>query len=203
MWNRGFLLAIPLLIALPCPASADIYVRDDNGVPVFSDAPAGKGFSLFMRTGDLPRDGLARHADKAAIAERMRTYSPMVDSIARQNALEPALLHAVIMVESGYNPGATSPKGAVGLMQLMPRTAMRYGTENRHDPEQNLKGGARYLADLIRQFGGDLSLALAAYNAGEDSVRRSGMQIPPLTETRRYVPAVLSRYRLLLKDRTG
>jgi soluble lytic murein transglycosylase-like protein len=177
-------------------------MRDDGGVPVFSDRPEGRGFSLFLRTSDLPQAAPARHADAGRTAERMRLYSPLVDAVARQHALEPALLHAVIMVESGYNPVATSAKGAVGLMQLMPQTALRFGTTNRHDPEQNLNGGARYLSALIGQFGGDLSLALAAYNAGENSVRRWGMRIPPFSETQRYVPAVLSRYHWLLERRT-
>ncbi|AXS81485.1 lytic transglycosylase domain-containing protein [Dechloromonas sp. HYN0024] len=180
------------------PAMADIYVRDDSGVPVFSDMPDGGGFNLFLRTNDLPRTSLARHGDASRASDRMRLYTPLVESIARQNDLEPALLHAVIMVESGYNPDAKSPKGAVGLMQLMPQTAQRFGTTNRNDPEQNLKGGARYLSLLINQFGGNLSLALAAYNAGENAVRRWGMKIPPFNETNRYVPAVLNRYRWLM-----
>jgi len=199
--TNGLVLAA-LLLGMAFSASADIYMREEAGVPVFSDMPDHNGFNLFLRTSDLPKTSLARSSTATRSGERMRLYSGLVDTIARQHDLEPALLHAVIMVESGYNPDATSPKGAVGLMQLMPATAQRFGTTNRHDPEQNLTGGARYLSALIGQFGGDLSLALAAYNAGENSVRRWGMRIPPYTETQRYVPAVLNRYHWLLNGNT-
>lgn len=189
----GFILAFGCMT----PGLADIYVRDDGGVPVFSDLPDRAGFSLFLRTDDLPLGSQARRADPARLAERMRQFSPLVATVAKQHALEPELLHAVIMVESGYDPAAVSPKGAVGLMQLMPQTALRHGTSDRRDPGQNLNSGAHHLAGLIKQFGGSLELALAAYNAGEAAVRRSGMKIPPYPETRRYVPAVLARYQLL------
>lgn len=180
-------------------AGADIYVRDDGGVPVFSDRPDQGGFSLFMRTSDLPHRSPARLAAPGQLAERMRLYTPLVESVARQHALEPALLHAIVMVESGYDAGAISPKGAIGLMQVMPQTGRRFGANDLQDPEQNLTSGARYLAQLFRTFAGDLSLVLAAYNAGENAVRRWGMTIPPYGETQRYVPAVMARYRLLLE----
>lgn len=188
-----------LLALLPSVAHADIYVREVDGVPLYTDQPSGnaKSFSLFLRTRDLPAGSMARQADSRLIKQRMETYTPLIEHAAHAAALEPALLHAVIMVESGYNAAALSPKGARGLMQLMPETAKRFGTTNPHDPAENLRGGARYLAQLIREFDGELSLALAAYNAGENAVRRYGGRIPPYAETQRYVPAVLSRYALL------
>ncbi len=118
--------------------------------------------------------------------------------MAAEHDLAPELLHAVIQVESGYNPNAVSPKGAVGLMQLMPATARRLGVVDSRDPLANLRGGARYLRNLIRLFDGDLQLALAAYNAGEAAVQRHARNIPPYAETIAYVEAVQRRYQALL-----
>ena len=105
------------------------------------------------------------------------------------------MLHAVITVESRYDAAAVWPKGAIGLMQLMPGTAKRYGVADPFDPVQNVAGGARYLRDLLRMFDHDVRLALAAFNAGEHSVVRHGYRIPPFAETLEYVPRVLDLYR--------
>jgi soluble lytic murein transglycosylase-like protein len=105
------------------------------------------------------------------------------------------LLHAVIAAESAYNPAALSAKGAVGIMQLLPGTARRYGVADAYDARQNIQGGARYLADLLRLFNNDTTLALAAYNAGEQAVLRHGGKVPPYRETVAYVPRVLGLYR--------
>ena len=115
----------------------------------------------------------------------------MIDEVAREVAMSPQLLHAVIEVESGYQANARSPKGAQGLMQLMPATAERFGVRNAFDPRQNIRGGALYLKWLLEYFRGDLRLALAAYNAGEAAVVKAGYRIPPIAETRDYVPKVL------------
>ena len=109
----------------------------------------------------------------------------------------PNLLRAVIVVESGFNSRAVSKRGAVGLMQLMPATATRFGVSNPYDPLQNVHAGARYLKFLIDRFGHDVRLALAAYNAGEEAVDRNGGQIPPFSETMAYVPRVLKIYQML------
>jgi soluble lytic murein transglycosylase-like protein len=114
---------------------------------------------------------------------------------ARETKVDVALIRAVISVESGYNPSARSSAGAVGLMQLMPGTAKRYGVRNRLDPAQNIHGGARYLRDLQVLFDNNLQLVLAAYNAGEFAVMKYGRRIPPYRETAAYVPKVLSYYR--------
>jgi soluble lytic murein transglycosylase-like protein len=103
----------------------------------------------------------------------------------------------VIVVESGFNSRAVSKRGAVGLMQLMPATATRFGVSNPYDPKENIHAGAHYLKFLMDRFGQDLKLALAAYDAGEDAVDRSGGQIPPFEETMAYVPRVLKIYRML------
>lgn len=124
-------------------------------------------------------------------------YGPLRDMIVAaslREGVDPALVEAVIAVESAYKPWAISPKGAMGLMQLMPQTASRYSVSNPFDPKENLSGGIRYLRDLLRRFGGDLPQALAAYNAGEAAVSRY-RGIPPFRETLDYVRKVLDRYR--------
>ena len=134
-----------------------------------------------------------------------RPYEALIATHARANGLDPALVKAVIAVESAFDPRAISPKGAVGLMQVLPQTGERYGladdarrsiAEKLADPATNLRIGTRYLRDLLARFANDLSLALAAYNAGEGSVATHANQVPPFTETREYVRLVRMIYAL-------
>ena len=127
-------------------------------------------------------------------AKNRKRYAPAIDSVAKQNRLPRALVHAVITAESAYDPNAVSHAGAVGLMQLMPGTAERYGVRNRKDPLANVAGGTRYLRDLLKMFDNNLVLALAAYNAGENAVIKYGNKIPPYEETQTYVQRVLKFY---------
>jgi len=117
------------------------------------------------------------------------TLNEAVERIAADQQLPPALIHSVIKVESNYNPNAVSPKGAQGLMQLIPSTARRFGVVDAFNPVDNIQGGARYLKYLLDLHGGDYALALAAYNAGEAAVARYGT-IPPYPETQNYVQSV-------------
>ena len=121
-----------------------------------------------------------------------RRWTPLINRMAQREGLDPALAHAVIAAESAYRPTARSPKGAVGLMQLMPATAERFGVPRaqRHDPEANLRAGLRYLKWLIARFDGDLRLALAGYHAGEGAVQQYGNRMPPYPETQNYVRKV-------------
>lgn len=128
------------------------------------------------------------------------SYRQIIDDAARSYGLDSALLHAVISVESRYDPTVVSKAGAIGLMQLMPETATRYGVTDSFDAVQNLHGGAKYLRDLLHMFNNNVSLALAAYNAGENAVIRYGNRIPPNRETRKYVPKVLGYYRKYRKE---
>src|ERR1700692_193275 len=124
-------------------------------------------------------------------------YDSIIEKAAMAASVEANLLRAVIVVESGFNPHAVSRRGAVGLMQLMPATATRFGVSNPYDPRENVPAGARYLKFLINRFGQDVSLALAAYNAGEQAVARNGGRIAPFSETIAYVPRVMEIYRML------
>lgn len=134
-----------------------------------------------------------RAADKVlSVLERWR---PEIEAAARQARISEALIAAVVVVESGGNPRAVSPAGAMGLGQLMPGTARRYGVKDPFDPKANLMGSAKYLSDLVDMFRNDIVLALAAYNAGEQAVLRHA-GVPPYSETRAYVPKVLSAFDL-------
>ena len=150
-------------------------------------------FRLGMQSSRIPGSSTTETAIPAPLAGK--PFAAQIQNAAREAGLSPALVHAVISVESGYNPKARSPKGAIGLMQVMPDTALRYGVPDPgRTPEANLRAGTRYLSDLMRQFGSRLDLVLAAYNAGEKAVLRHGYRIPPYRETQLYVPAVLAKF---------
>jgi hypothetical protein len=169
---------------------------DANGVTNFTNVPPNGRYKLLEKTA---RGGFVPVAAQAALrsfGEEDRTrYDSEIAAAAKVYNLDPALLHAVISVESGYDRFARSNKGAAGLMQLTMDTAIRYGVTNRYDVLQNLLGGARYLRDLLAMFHNDMKLALAAYNAGENAVVRYGNHVPPYRETIDYVPRVLSYYK--------
>lgn len=132
--------------------------------------------------------------DYKSIRANRKRYSDMIDEVAHKSRLYPALLHAVVKAESAYDPNAVSSAGAVGLMQLMPGTASRYGVADSRDPKANVEGGARYLRNLLTRYNNDIKLALAAYNAGEKAVEKYGNEIPPYPETQGYVKKVLAFY---------
>ena len=120
-------------------------------------------------------------------------YDDIIDVMAKKYDLPSDLIHSIIRTESNYNRGAVSPKGAQGLMQLMPTTAKIYGVQEVFDPEQNIEGGAKYLNDLVKLYKRNTSLVLAAYNAGQEAVKKYG-GIPPYPETRNYIKDVMSTY---------
>lgn len=191
-----------VLCAVSLPTLADVYVRVEQDVPLYSDLPDSPGFRLVLKdaTNATVREARAPSAGR----KPRQAFVDMVDAAAREAGVEANLLHAVIAVESGYEPTAVSARGAVGLMQLMPDTARRFGIADRRDPRQNLRAGARYLAELLQRFHGNLELTLAAYNAGERAVERAGQAVPNYPETRQYVPAVMRHYRAAERlDGTG
>ena len=179
-------------ILVPATASADIYKWvDSNGMVHLSDRRLNSNYKLLVKTSKRsPRVNLAAHS------VNRKKFTPLIEQLAKRYRLDADLVHAVVMMESAYDPFAVSSAGAVGLMQLMPGTANRYGVADRENPEQNVSGGVRYLRDLLLQFR-SVSLALAAYNAGENAVIRYGRSIPPYPETQRYVWKVLSHYKEL------
>lgn len=184
--------ALVIILGVSEAALAGVYTfTDANGVIHFTNRPADPRYNGMVRVAYLP-DPVRPTTIPLADPNR---YIPLVKKTARELQIDEALLRAVIAVESGYDARAVSSRGAVGLMQLMPETARRYGVTNLYDPAQNIRGGARYLRDLMGKFNNDLSLALAAYNAGEDAIVQHGNRIPPYRETLLYVPKVLDTYR--------
>lgn len=182
--------AIAASAASPSWADRLYGFADERGVFNFSDAASDSRHRLLLNL-DTPRRSTA---PQARIPPRPpERFTPLIHDVARQNRLDPALVKAVAFVESRFDHQARSPKGALGLMQLMPATAARFGVTDPLDPRQNLAGGARYLRELIDRFD-SLPLALAAYNAGEGAVERYGNAIPPFAETVTYVPMVLNHY---------
>lgn len=185
-----------------CQAAASVYsYTDEEGSVTLSNVPADNRYQVLIGEEkevvkeSMPATPLLAVQKPPVIHERKIQYNQIVDKAARAYGLDSALLHAVISVESRYNSKAVSKKGAIGLMQLMPETAQRYGVVDSYDPAQNINGGAKYLRDLLKMFNKDVRLALAAYNAGENMVVKYGNRIPPIRETREYVPKVLGFYR--------
>ena len=196
MINRSILWAALGAATLlgPIEARADIFsFTDERGVVHFTNMPqTDRRYKLIRREANsAPRPIQTNWMPSAAERQKFQVY---IDTAGRANGVDAALIHAVISAESGYNPNAVSRKGASGLMQLMPDTAKRYGVENVMDPAQNIHGGTRYLKDLLAMFNGDLTLAIAGYNAGENAVIRAGRKIPPYSETVAYVPKVIDYY---------
>jgi len=202
-----FFALLPCL--LPQGAIADIFKYvDGDGHVFYTDNPKHAGFKRILtsppafsfsgrgagRLRGVGRGGQRDGQFSAARMLRRQEFAPMIDAAASKYSLDPALLHAVIQAESGYNPGAVSNKGAAGLMQLMPATATRFGVRDRFDPQDNIEGGARYLSELLDMFPSNVKLAVAAYNSGENTVKRFGNQIPPIAETQSYVVRVMNNY---------
>ena len=191
------IVALLLGFGLIEPAWAEVIYSftDDHGVVHFTNVPTDERYVPFIGSSANPKKSRTASNNGHLIASLKTQFSPVIKEVARAHALEDALIHAVVTAESAYNPRAVSKKGAAGLMQLMPETARRYGVTDRFDPVQNLHGGARYLTELLRMFNGNLSLTLAAYNAGENNVIKYGNRIPPFQDTKNYVPKVLDLYR--------
>lgn len=194
MWTLHPAVVAVLLAFAPGTRADTIYMHaGPDGSVSFSNVPLGPGWELVAGSAPAPAPGAGPRPPYRQHPERER-YAPLVAQAAADTGLPEDLLHAVIQAESNYNHLAISPKGATGLMQLMPDTARQYGVADAREPAANLLGGARYLRDLLAQFNNDLPTALAAYNAGPRAVQKSGNAIPPYAETRRYVPKVLDLY---------
>ena len=185
--TRLIFLAFVVPLVAPLPAQAQIYAwRDVNGTLVLSDRKLNDGAMTYV----VPEAPGIRATTPLTDATVREQFEPLIREHALHHALRVELVRAVIQVESGYNPRAVSPKGAMGLMQLMPATARQLGVRNAFDPAENIRGGCAYLRQLLDRYHGNEELALAAYNAGSDAVDRHGNAVPPFQETRDYVKKV-------------
>lgn len=141
-------------------------------------------------------------AGAQSINKLKEKYKPIVQKIAQNHGIEPDLIHSIISAESNYDRWAVSVKGASGLMQLMPETAKEYGVKNIYDAKENIEGGVKYLKDLIQLYNGKTRFVLAAYNAGQEAVKKFG-GIPPYPETKNYINKIMASYaKQTVKSRT-
>lgn len=189
---------VVMVVAWSTASHADIYrFVDSKGVIHFSNVPTNPSYRLYMKEerGSRPLSSEPKLPSRA----KLDRYDPLIQHTARRHGLDHSLVTAVIKVESDFDPGAVSVKGARGLMQLMPGTARELGVRDSFDPWENVEGGVRYLRNLLEFFNGNLPLALAAYNAGREAVLQHG-GIPPYPETRQYVEKVLQYYDLFRRD---
>jgi len=190
----NFLLAIGLFLSLifccgTASAQQSQYYRyvDEEGTQVYTNLPPVGSVSDLSVSGPVPP------VETPAPVKKEEAYNAIIEKYAGDYALDPSLIHSIIAKESGFNAKAVSPKGARGLMQLMPATAHRLGVNNSFDPEQNIKGGVKHFRSLMDNFNNDLELSLAAYNAGENLVQRLG-RVPEIPETKDYVRSITARY---------
>jgi hypothetical protein len=170
-------------VICPSPAQAQIYSwKDANGIMVLSNVPGGGATATIH--------GLVARVSAPLLMSRSTTYEPAIREHSLLQGIRVDLVRAVIQVESAFNARALSPKGAMGLMQLMPATAARFGVVDPFNPGENIRGGVGYLRQLLDRYDHNEELALAAYNAGPLAVDRHGSQIPPYLETQNYVKRI-------------
>jgi soluble lytic murein transglycosylase len=192
-WTTLLLVVGTGLMTLPAPASAEIYMyRDGRGGLHFTNAPANPGYRRYApQPASMGAYRFYGRRDSARDRARRTAFDPMIRDAAARHNVDAALIKAVIRQESDFVPYARSPKGALGLMQLMPGTARMHSVFRVLDPQQNIDGGARHLRLLLDQYNGNVRLALAAYNAGGGAVKRHG-GVPPYRETIEYLQRVLA-----------
>ena len=192
----GLALAGVIAVSIPSLSLAQVYKWvDENGIVTFSNIapPTDQEFQV-LRFPCYAADPKCRSVSWEKVPLNTRSFRQEIRSAAEFNAVEESLIRAIIHAESAYQPDARSPKGAQGLMQLMPATAADLDVSNPFDPAENIDGGARYLSQLLAQFKGNVDLATAAYNAGPQAVNKYG-GVPPYDETQEYVRRVKILYR--------
>ena len=195
---RTLCFAAMLSAMTPAVALAQIYSwRDANGHLVLSNTPkAGAAVTFAVANASVPI------RTTRPVSRRAAEFEPLILEHAGVHAVSPDLVRAVIQAESAFNPNARSPKGAMGLMQLMPATATEYGVRNAYDPAQNIRAGVAYLKSLLTRYSQNEELALAAYNAGPAAVKKYGA-VPPYRETRNYIARIKSTGSVLAPPRTS
>jgi len=200
--RRAGSVVLPACVGLVClaagtaPVQADVYMyRDANGVAHLTNVPPGHDsrYRLFQKSAMTAPKGW--HDGYSVLPELdLHSYQETINHYAHAYGVDPALVRAVVHAESAFRPDVVSSKGAGGLMQLMPGTAKQYGVQDRFNPKDNIAGGVAYLAFLLDLFNNNERLAVAAYNAGENAVKKYG-GVPPYNETRRYVKRVMSLHK--------
>jgi hypothetical protein len=177
----SLLLLFSLVFLVSSSFAGTYYFRNENGIPVYTNIPPVKnGYKRIILTAPTYRSS---SKSLLGTANYSKKYDYHISKTAGWYGVDPYLVKAVIRVESNFNSEAVSPKGAVGVMQLMPGTAKDQGVSNPFDPIDNIKGGVKYLSRLMRMFNGNLELALADYNAGQNAVVKYGYKVPPYAET--------------------
>ncbi|MEA3292600.1 MAG: lytic transglycosylase domain-containing protein [Pseudomonadota bacterium] len=199
--NRWLAAAgVVCLLAAPTVASARnayVYIAPDGSTLITDHRIRKRGYKLRKKYTNL---GSRTYGGKAKPLRPVKSsYDPLIFKTADHYGMDRAIIKAIVHAESAFDASAVSPKGATGLMQLMPGTAQRYGVRQVTDPEQNLRGGTRYFRDLLKMFGNDVARALAAYNAGEGAVQKYH-GIPPYAETRGYVRKVMQLHSLYRRE---
>ena len=199
--GRAFFLSFLLWSGGLCVAEAELYKYVKNGVVHYTNQPPKQVAYSVLEVKQpafaaLPAvKEVVPASGKRASRSTTIPYNDLIRKVANRYQISPALVRAIIKVESNFNHRAVSPKGAQGLMQLIPATAKRFGVDDSFDPEENITGGVKYLQFLFEEFGEhNLDLVLAGYNAGEQAVKKYGNKIPPYRETRDYVEKVKSIY---------
>jgi soluble lytic murein transglycosylase-like protein len=189
--GRG-VVAVAATVAFAAPASAQIYTwRDANGILVVSNRPKPGTAAPEPEPESYPvPKAESVRATRFVAPDRSRMYDDLIDEQARRHGVRPDLVRAVVQVESAFNPYARSPKGALGLMQLMPATARQFGVTNPYNPGENVRAGVAYLRQLLDRYDNNEELALAAYNAGPGAVDKYGENVPPYRETQNYVSKI-------------
>jgi soluble lytic murein transglycosylase-like protein len=199
---RYILSLFAFLASLSVNAQADIYqFVDDSGVVHFTNVPSGqvkKTTKVHVEARSaMPSSAAARPAPTSTSRQRSEdipgSYVNIINSACERHGVDPSLVHAIVKVESDFNPFAISRKGAMGLMQLMPQTASTMNVRDTFSPHENIEGGVKYLRYLLDRYEGNLSLSLAAYNSGETSVKKWGT-VPPYKETQDYVKKIMQIY---------
>jgi soluble lytic murein transglycosylase-like protein len=186
---RSVLFAAATCALTPALAQAQLYSwTDANGRLIISDQPRDPGAKTYLVFGGAATT--TSFAVTKPAAPRAAGYDDLIEAHASANALSPDFVRAVIQAESAFNPFARSPKGAMGLMQLMPQTAAVYRVLDAYNPAENIRAGVAYLKSLMMRYDNDVSLALAAYNAGPNAVEKYGRKVPPYKETRKYVARI-------------
>lgn len=196
-FQRLFAFLVTAQLGLITPVLATeifVYERADGSRLITDHARIEVGYELVKVYPAIADESPGFSAPRSLSTRPTTEFDDLIHRVSNAVTLDPALIKSVMQVESAFNPKALSRKGAQGLMQLMPGTARRYGVTQILDPKQNVLAGSRYLRDLMHQFNGDMRLALAGYNAGENAVLKYG-GVPPFTETQHYVRKVLELYK--------